>query len=91
MELWKNMAVPWEKIGLPEGVIIIYSLFLKVFVIISNSLFADFVASKPEGMKSAVGKFAKQKMSTGQCCHQQKVYHNTPYDTRVEGYYKYKY
>ena len=57
--LWEDMVERWQNIGLPDVVIIFYSLFLMVLVVISNSIFADFVASKPEGRKTAVGKFDK--------------------------------
>ena len=58
MLLWDDMVIQWHNIGLPDVVITIYTLFLMVCVTTSNSLFADFVASKPEGRKTAVGKIA---------------------------------
>ena len=55
MGILDNMVVQWENIVLYDVVMIIYSIFLIVFVITSNNFFADFVASKPEGRKTAVG------------------------------------
>ena len=53
-----DMVLQWENVGLPDVVIIIFSLVLIVLVITSNIFFADFIASKPEGRKTAVGEFA---------------------------------
>ena len=55
MGLWDDMVVQWETIGLPDVVLFIYLLFLMVFVITSNSFYEDFVDSKPEGRKTAIG------------------------------------
>ena len=79
MGLLDDMVVQWDDSGLYDVVIIIYSLFLIVLVITSNSLFADFIASKPEGRKTAVGEFVDKSkvsqflllpLSGGQCGHQ---------------------
>ena len=55
MIAWEDMMEQWESIGLLDIVTILCSLVLMVFVAASNGLFADFVASKPEGRKTALG------------------------------------
>ena len=64
MWILDDMVLQWENVGLHGVVILFFSLFLIVFVITSNDLFAEFIASKPEGRKTAVGEFAdKSKVS----------------------------
>ena len=57
MGILNDMVLQWKNIDLHDVVIVIFSLVLIVFVITSNSFFADFIASKPEGRKTAVGEF----------------------------------
>ena len=51
----------WASLGLADALTLLYWIFLITAVIVSNNLFADFVASKPEGRKTAIGKLLSSK------------------------------
>ena len=55
MGTWEDVIQQWDNIGLQDVAVILYILFLMACVVISNSLFAQFVVSKPDGRKTAVG------------------------------------
>ena len=47
----------WSTMKLSDLLVVFYISILVLVVIISNNIFASFVAAKPEGRKTAVGKF----------------------------------
>ena len=47
----------WASLGWSDGLTLLYWIVLLIAVIVSNNLFADFVASKPEGRKTAIGQY----------------------------------
>ena len=55
------MTGAWADMGPLDIVYILYIMCLMTFVAVSNQIFADFVASKPEGRKTAAGE-AKEKL-----------------------------
>ena len=61
MEIWKNMTAAWASVEPLDIFFILYIMCLMTFVAGSNQIFADFVASKPEGRKTAAGE-AKEKL-----------------------------
>ena len=54
-------AVPhWSSLGLPDLLALLYLFFLLFCLVLSNRLFVGFVASKPEGRKTAIGEKIKK-------------------------------
>ena len=56
MGSWQDVLDHWASLGLADFLTLLYWIFLATAVIVSNNLFADFVASKPDGRKTAIGK-----------------------------------
>ena len=46
----------WSSLSLKDLLALFYILFQLFFLVLSNRLFVGFIASKPEGRKTAIGK-----------------------------------
>ena len=64
MGRWEDMLDHWASLGLTDGLTLLYWIILAFAVCVSNNLFADFVASKPEGRKTAIGEEAHFRKNT---------------------------
>ena len=52
---WPGLLNHWSCVSLKEWLTALYITLLTAVVVTSNTLFAGFVASKPEGRKTVIG------------------------------------
>ena len=56
-----SSSVHCSSMGALDFLALLYITFLAACLIVSNRLFLSFIAAKPEGRKTAIGKFLKEK------------------------------
>jgi hypothetical protein len=65
MGTWVDLLDHWSSLGLSDLFILLYIGLLVLGIVVSNRLFAGFVAAKPEGRKTALGGTVRSLEITG--------------------------